>query len=312
MKKIKVIACVLTVAMLAGIFAGCSKTTKISTDKFAKACERLKLSEIDIEDDMPDDDDLEDGFYIIVDEDLVEDQSDRVEDMLDEYGLADVIDADDVKSMGLAVKMSGLEDIEDIEDPEDIEDVKVDGAFAAVIELDENYVKDVMDYVEDMLDTYDIDVKDLSNKEYFVSKNDGFIRFHIDVSKLTKIILENDDIMELIGEVYDEDDFEDLCKNLSGDIAITIEINGSNIFILAGGSLNTKPSTLNSFASAFGANNPIKIPMNNKFVEDLIQDTIDNYGDLAGAYSGGYDYDDYDYDYDYDDYDDWDYDDDDI
>ena len=231
-------------------------------------------------------------------------------------GLGGIVDADDVKSMGIAVKCTGIDDLENMEDPEDLEDVEIDGAFAVVMELDENYVEDVMDYIDDMLDQYDINVKDLSNKEYFVNKNDGFIRFHIDVSKLAKILIENDDLWDLISDhVYDEDDLKDLLETLTGDIAITIEINGSNIFILGGGSLNTKPSVLNSFSSAFGvASNPLKLPMNNKFVEDLIEDTIDNYGNLAGAYSGyNYDYDDYDFDdYDFDDYDDYDYDDDDI
>ena len=112
--------------------------------------------------------------------------------------------------------------------------------------------------------------------------------------------------MDLISMVMDEDDFEDLCKDLTGDFGITFEVNGSNIFILVGGSLNTKPSALNSFASAFKVvSNPTKVPMNDKFIKGLIQDTIDNYGDLAGGY------DDYDYDYDDYDFDDYDYDDDD-
>ena len=50
MKKTKVLACVLTVAMAAGLFAGCSKTTTITTEKFTKACEKLKLEEFDLED----------------------------------------------------------------------------------------------------------------------------------------------------------------------------------------------------------------------------------------------------------------------
>ena len=306
MKRIKAIACVLAVAMLAGIFAGCSKTTKMSISKFEKACQKLKLTEFDIEDDSPDRDDLEDGLYMIADADDIVDSSDTV----DVYGFGNFIDPDDIKSVGIATKFTGLDNLEDTDDPEDLEDIKVDGAFAAVIELDDNYVEDVMDYIEDMLDTYDINVKDLTNKEYFVSKNDGYIRFHIDISKFTKIILENDDIMDLVGTAYDEDDFEDLCKKLTGDVAVSIEVNGSNIFILAGGSLNAKPSTLNSFASAFGvASNPVKLPMNNKFVEKFIEDAIDNYGSLASSYGGGYDYDD-DYDdwddYDDDDWDDWD------
>jgi hypothetical protein len=307
MKKIKAIACILAVAMLAGIFAGCSKTTKISVDKFAKACERLKLTEFDVDDDSPDTDDIEKGVYIVADADDIEDSSTSVEDAADAYGLGGIIDPDDIKAVGIAMKLTGLDDIDSLEDPEDLEDLKVDGAFAAVIELDDNYVKDVMDYFVDMLDTYDIDVNDLTNKEYYVSKNDGYIRFHVDISKLAKIFLENDDIMDLASSSYDEEDIEEICKNISGDVAVTVEINGSNLFILAGGSFNTKPSILNSFSSAFGvASNPVKLPMNTKFVEDFVDNAIDNYGSLADSYGGYDDYDDWD-DYDYDlDSDDWD------
>ena len=297
MKKIKAIALVLAVAMLAGIFAGCSKTTKLTTAKFTKACEKLKLEEVDIEASGGEiTDDIEDGIYCVADEEYIEDEPEQVKYILDDFGLGDVIDVDDVKSIGFAIKFKGVDDLDDLDDPEDIADAVVDGAFATIIELDNNYVGDVMDFAEDMLDTYGIDTKDLTNKEYFVSKNDGYVRFHIDIAKLMKIVLENDDIMDLVGTSYDEDDFEDLCKELSGDVAVTIDVNSSCVFILVGGSLNTKPATLNSFASAFGvASNPTKIPMNNKFIEGFIEDTIENYGDLA--------YDDYD-DYDYDDYDD--------
>ena len=45
--KNKVIACVLAVTMLAGIFAGCSKTTKVTQKSFINACKKLKLEEID-------------------------------------------------------------------------------------------------------------------------------------------------------------------------------------------------------------------------------------------------------------------------
>lgn len=310
MKKVKVIACILSAAMLAGIFAGCSKTTKITTDKFAKACERLKLTEVDLYDGSPDEDDFEDGFYAIMTEDDFEDDPYMVDGYLSSVGLDDIIDSDDVQSMGVAFKFIGMDELDGIEDAEDLEDLadmKIDGAFAMQISLADNYVGDVMDFVDDMLDTYYVNTKDLTNKEYFVSKNDGYLRMHIDLAKFLKIVQENDDIMDAISEVYDEDDFTDLCKQLSGDVAVTVEINGSNIFILGGVSLNTKASVLGSFASAFGASNPTKLPMNNKLIEGVVEDVWDDFGDMAGSAGGSY-YDDFDYDdFDYDlDTDDWD------
>jgi hypothetical protein len=112
MKKIKVLACVLTAAMVAGLFAGCSKTTTITTEKFAKACEKLKLEEFDLEDSAsPDYDDLEDGLYAVADEDYIEDNPEEIESLLSDLGIGEVIDSDDVTSFAFAAKCSGAEAI---------------------------------------------------------------------------------------------------------------------------------------------------------------------------------------------------------
>ncbi|MCR4767674.1 MAG: hypothetical protein K5875_06915 [Saccharofermentans sp.] len=291
MKKIKVMACLVAVTMLSVLFAGCGKTTTITSEKFVKACEKLKLEEFELEDDGPEIDDLEDGIYAYADEDLIEDEPDEVEYFLRQLGLSEVIDADDVKSMALAAKCIGLEDFDDFEDPEELADLKVDGAFALQLSLDDNYAEDFMEFVEDMLDTAGIDEKDLTNKEFYASKNEGYFRFHIDVAKLAKILLNNDDVMDFVDSVYDEDDFEDLCKQLKGDVAISVEINGSNLFIIAGGSLNTKATVLNSFVSSFGAAaNPVKVPMDEKLVDELIGDYVDDYGDVLKYYTRSFDF----------------------
>ena len=298
MKKIKAIACVLSAVMLVGMFAGCSKTTKITTEKFAKACERLKLEEFDVDDSSPDMDDLEDGFYCVADEEAVEDGDVDVEGMLQDMGLGEIIDADDVKSFALAAKCTGLDDLQDVSDIEDIADLQIDGAMAFQVSLDDDgYAGDVMDYIDDMLDMAGISSKDLTNKEFYVGKNDGYFRFHVEVAKLAKVILENDDIMDLVDMYSDADDFEEVLTSLKGDVAVTVEINGTNIFVLVGGSLNQKASTLGSFVSAFGAaTNPTKVPMNQAVVEEAVADAIDNYGSMLLGSSSYVDYDDYDWD----------------
>lgn len=296
MKKIKVLACVLTAAMVAGLFAGCSKTTTITTEKFAKACEKLKLEEFDLEDSAsPDYDDLEDGLYAVADEDYVEDNPEEIESFLNDLGLGEVIDADDVTSLAFAAKCSGAEDFSELSDPEDLPDQVVDGAFALQISLADDYVGDAMDFAADLLDQYDVDVDDLSNKEYYAGKKDGYIRFHVDVAAVSKILLENEDLMDMMDTIYDADDFEEIVSQLKGDLAVSFEINGNNIFIIAGVGFNTKASNLNSFAKAFGAAaNPVSVPANKNVVQQLIEDAVDNYGGLlSGAGS-------------YDDYDDWD------
>ena len=282
MKKVKAMALVLAVAMISGVLAGCSKTTTIGTDKFTKVCEKLKLEEFELDGDSPDMDDLEDGIYAMADADYIEDNPEQLEDFLKQIRLDDVIDVDDVESFAFAAKCTGLEDAKDVvKDPEDIADLEVDGAVAFQMTLaDAGYAEDVMEAIEDLLDEADISTKSLSGKEFFSSKKEGYFRFHVDIAKLAKLVLENDDIEDYLG-IYSkmkDIDIEDILSELKGDVAVTVEINGKNVFILLGGALNTKPTTLNSFAKSFGAAcNPVSVPMNEKPIEEMIESAVDNY-----------------------------------
>lgn len=282
MKKVKAMALVLAVAMISGVLAGCSKTTTIGTDKFTKVCEKLKLEEFELDGDSPDMDDLEDGIYAMADADYIEDNPEQLEDFLKQIRLDDVIDVDDVESFAFAAKCTGLEDAKDVvKDPEDIADLEVDGAVAFQMTLaDAGYAEDVMEAIEDLLDEADISTKSLSGKEFFSSKKEGYFRFHVDIAKLANLVLENDDIEDYLG-IYGkmkDIDIEDILSELKGDVAVTVEINGKNVFILLGGALNTKPTTLNSFAKSFGAAcNPVSVPMNEKLIEEMIESAVDNY-----------------------------------
>ena len=282
MKKVKAMALVLAVAMISGVLAGCSKTTTIGTDKFTKVCEKLKLEEFELDGDSPDMDDLEDGIYAMADADYIEDNPEQLEDFLKQIRLDDVIDVDDVESFAFAAKCTGLEDAKDVvKDPEDIADLEVDGAVAFQMTLaDAGYAEDVMEAIEDLLDEADVSTKSLSGKEFFSSKKEGYFRFHVDIAKLANLVLENDDIEDYLG-IYSkmkDIDIEDILSELKGDVAVTVEINGKNVFILLGGALNTKPTTLNSFAKSFGAAcNPVSVPMNEKLIEEMIESAVDNY-----------------------------------
>ena len=295
MKKIKAMACVLALAMVAGVLAGCSKTTTISTGNFTKACEKLGLEEFELDGkDAPDIDDLEDGIYAYADEDFVEDEPEQIEDFLKDLKLNDVIDVDDVETFAFAAKATGLEDAKDIaSDPEDIADLEIDGAVAFQMTLKKDgYAEDIMDAVMDMLDEAGVSKKSLTNKEFYSSKKEGYFRFHIDVAKLAKIILDNDDIADILEKYGDKADidFEELLGSLKGDVAITIEVNGKNVFVLMGGALNTKPATLNQFAKAFGASvNPVSVPMNEKLVEEMIEESVDNYASKLSSAGAAFD-----------------------
>ena len=138
------------------------------------------------------------------------------------------------------------------------------------MELDDNYAGDVMDYLKDWFDAVDISKKDFTDKEFYSSSDEGYFRFHIDVAKFAGLLADNDDFMDAAKASLD-DDFDDLIEDLSGDIAVTVEINSSSLFIVAGGSLNTKTTVYNEFIKGFGVtSDPMKIPMNEKVAKDLI------------------------------------------
>lgn len=271
MKRIKAIAIVLAVSMLAGLFAGCGKTTKTTTDKFVKACSKMKLEELDAEEPEIEPSNYEDGFYVTADEGSVDELSEVTDLYLSTFGLTGIVDTEDVESFALAVKLNGYEDLKDAKDISELEDLTLDGAFAMQMTLNGEAVKDVTDNLKDMFDLYDIKTKNLSSKEYYTSKNEGYFRFHINLSEITSVLTDSDDLMSLACKMMDEDDAEDLVAALTGDIAVSVEVNGNNIFIIAGASLNTKsPSVFGTFAKSFGiAKNPMKLPTNEKLAASL-------------------------------------------
>ena len=271
MKRIKAIAIVLAVSMLAGLFAGCGKTTKTTTDKFVKACSKMKLEELDAEEPEIEPGNYEDGFYVSADEGSVDELAEVTDIYLKTFGLTGIVDPEDVESFALAVKLNGYEDLKDARDLSELEDLTLDGAFAMQMTLSGEAVKDVTDNLKDMFDLYDIKTKNLSSKEYYTSKNEGYFRFHIDISKITSILTDSDELMSLAGKMMDEDDAEDMAAALTGDIAVSVEVCGNNVFIIAGAALNAKsPAVFGTFAKSFGiAKNPMKLPTNEKLAASL-------------------------------------------
>ena len=270
MRRTRIISVLLAVAMLAGLFTGCSgKTSVIDTERFVKACEKMGLDDYELGGkDSPELGDLEDGFYIYADEDAVEDESNMIDLYLISLGFYDVFDSSNVESFAVAAKFAGFEDLEDLEDPDDLESINLDGAFALQMTLDDDYSEDIMECLEDVLDQYDISTKKLSNKEYSVTKNGGYLRLHADAANVLKGIINDDDMRSAV-------------KKLTGEVAFSVEVRGNNILILAGGALNAKSSSeLKKFSKAFGATNPAGVSTNDKVFSALLESL-----DLGNGYS---------------------------
>ena len=284
MKRIKIISCIVTAAMILGLAAGCSKTKKVTTESVEKACEALDYEEYDV-DDLQDakleGGDVDDGFYVIIDEDAIEDMADENESSLSSIGLDEVIEADDVESAALFMKSTGLEDFQDdVDGLQDIENLG-DAEFDLVIGMqatlkDDDKVEDIMDYLEDMLDEYDLDVDDLTAQEYYRSKTEGYLKFNIDIQDLWEIAQENDDLMDLLEEADMEDQIEDLFDSVSGNICVSYQISGNNLIVVVGAAFNSKGDSLNDMCSKLGIDNPSKLKTNEAFAEGIIDSLISN------------------------------------
>lgn len=284
MKRIKIISCIVTAAMVLGLAAGCSKTKKVTTENVEKACEALDYEEYDVDDLQNaelDGGDVDDGFYVIIDEDAIEDMADENESSLSSMGLDEVLEADDVESAAIFMKSTGLEDFQDdVDGLQDIENLG-DAEFDLVIGMqatlkDDDKVEDIMDYLEDMLDEYDLDVDDLTAQEYYRSKTEGYLKFNIDIQDLWTIAQDNDDLMDLLEEADMEDQIEDLFDSVSGNICVSYQISGNNLIVVIGAAFNSKGDSLNDMCSKLGIDNPSKLKTNEAFAEGIIDSLMSN------------------------------------
>ena len=276
MKKVKVAAVVLAVSMLAGAFAGCSKTANLTTDKFAKICEKMGLEEFEIDGELPKPKDVEKGYYMIADVDDAEDLIGRkftgtIDDIASMIGIVDIINSDNIETFGFAAKVDGYKDLKKA-DPKELDELEVDGAIAFQMTLDDNYSEDIMGYFTDLLDLQNIDTDDLSDKEFYSSKKEGYIRLHIDVADFAPMVIDNEAVSDY-AELALSEDVEDILDELTGDIALSVEVHGSNVLIVAGFSLNQDAKTLKDFVKRFGvAYDPLKLPMNETVVDTILEE----------------------------------------
>ena len=140
---------------------------------------------------------------------------------------------------------------------------------------DDDKVDDIMDYLEDMLDEYDLDVDDLTAQEYYRSKTEGYLKFNIDIQDLWAIAQDNDDLMDLLEEADMEDEIEDLFDSVSGNICVSYQISGNNLIMVFGVAFNSKGDCLNDMCSKLGIDNPSKLKTNQDFAESIVESIMD-------------------------------------
>ena len=289
MKKLKAGAALMAVAMIAGIFSGCTKTANITTEKFAQICDKMGLEEYDFEGEMPKPKDVEKGYYLIADEKEAEDYLDdnfgeRLDEFASSFGFEGIIDTDTVKSFAFAAKCEGYKDFKNDFRLDKPGDAELDGAFAIQMTLDGNHAGEFMESITDLADDYGISLEDLTDKEFYSSEKESYLRIHLDLTQVAGLAMDNDDLTKIINAGM-SDDLEDLIGGITGDVALSIEVNGPNVLIVGGGSFNEEPAVLRDFIKAFGlSSDPLKLPMNEAFVSGLIEvctDTVKSYMDMT-------------------------------
>ena len=295
MKSTRVTAFILASALTVSVLAGCNKnadtdiseeeeeivlrTTWITTEEFADACEEMGLVEIDLDDVLDDTDTVEEGFYAVGDGKYVSRKADKMDDYLDDFGISGAIDTEDIESFAIAAKCDGFSDLKDVSSSygmSSYSDAKVDGAFAFQMSLKDNYTDKVMDRIEDKLNEYGIDTKDLSEEEFYKSDNEGYLRLHIDVAEFIDCALNNKELTDLLDEMYyGLNPFEDLRGSVRGDVAISIEINEQNLFIIAAFAINKGAKEIDGFVTGFNAiADPMDTSVNSEATESYVDALI--------------------------------------
>ena len=297
MKAKKIMAVLLAVSVI-GSVAGCAKVKKISEEDFISACESMGAEEVDPEDDEPDSDALEDGVYMIMDHDYLEEHEDDFTSALSSsvgmYGVdvpdADaILEIDDVEEIVVFAKMD--ENIDDISDSEDISDLDVDAVVGMHITLtDADKVEDIMNGLSDTLDEMGVNVEDLSSDEYYVGKNEGYLRFNIAAEDLIASFVDSDTAAYL---ALLDADIEEYLDGMTGDIAVATYINGEDMVIVFGAAVNNTVEYLDEFCGYLKIDTPSKLDSNTTIAQaicDYIDDTIGKMLSGFSAMAQSYDY----------------------
>ena len=289
MKNKKIVAIVLSASMLMGVFTGCSKVKKVNLKSMDKAAEKAEAETYDDVEEFFEDgeDDLEDGVYLTLDEDSIEDlideaniDEDDIEDIIDEIN--DYLDADidfsidDLTEASVYLKVDD-ENIAVVAYVDVGESNLASEAFAIL--TNEDNLEDAQDELEDLADEVDYDLGDftldldkLSGDEYYNGKNSGYIKFCFTQDFLDDIV--ENDITEAFEEADLDDyleDVEDMADEMPYDlIAGGVYYNGGVIVITF---IATDDDDMiddyESFMSTIGLKSPTKVKPS-KYVREVI------------------------------------------
>lgn len=294
MKMKKIMAAVLAVSVMASV-AGCSKVKKITHDDFVNACDKMGAEEVDYDDSNDvEESDLEDGVYCVMDSDDIEDVYSQYDSSSSAgmYGMSapdfeSVIEAEDMQDMTFFVKMD--QNIDDISDAEDLSGLEVNAVIGVHITLTEaDMAEEIMGNIADLLDDLDIDVEELDSNEYYVGKNEGYLKFNISAEDLAAAFAESETAGYL--EMLDVD-VEEITEGITGSISVATYINGENMVVIIGGAVNNDPEYLDEFCGNLGIPTPSSLSSNTMIAEAICDYVDDTIGSMLSSFAAMSSYD---------------------
>lgn len=284
-------------ALLAGTFVfsmtGCKKIESVTSEEFENAWENTDADEMSFDEleELSEEDfeaQLYDGFYYTFEPDDIE-YFPMIIPTLKQANLDLNLDSDDIEQVSVGARVFLDPEDADLFDLESLNDLSFSSVAGIQITLNGSVDLDELeDGIDDLLNSIDINIEDLSSSEYRRTKNGLSLALRVSVTDLSQSILDSDfiDIMH-DNDIPEADDVEDMLEDLhDGEIILYIIASDENILILGGASVNFPVNLLIELTDELGLTDPYDLTPNTDIPNALVEmyvDRIDAYASFAYA-----------------------------
>ena len=284
-------------ALLAGTFVfsmtGCKKIESVTSEEFENAWENTDADEMSFDElgELSEEDfeaQLYDGFYYTFEPDDLE-YFPMIIPTLKSANLDLNLDSDDIEQVSVGARVFLDPEDADLFDMESLNDLSFSSVAGIQITLNDSVDLDELeDGIDDLLNSVDINIEDLSSSEYRRTKNGLSLALRVSVTDLSQSILDSDfiDLMH-DNNIPEADDVEDMLEDLyDGEIILYIIASDENILILGGASVNFPVNLLIELTDELGLTDPYDLTPNTDIPNALVEmyvDRMDAYASFAYA-----------------------------
>ena len=199
------------------------------------------------------------------------------------------LDSDDIEQVSVGARVFLDPEDADLFDMESLDDLSFSSVAGIQITLNDSVDLDELeDGIDDLLNSVDINIEDLSSSEYRRTKNGLSLALRVSVTDLSQSILDSDfiDLMH-DSNIPEADDVEDMIEDLyDGEIILYIIASDENILILGGASVNFPVNLLIELTDELGLTDPYDLTPNTDIPNALVEmyvDRMDAYASFAYA-----------------------------